>query len=118
MTGKSVSGRSSITQKAGIDTRARVVAYCHQVAKPVPLATLINIMSITSNEIHTPTIPALITVAEAAEICRVRDQNIIRELHRTCPTFPSVQLGRRTIRIDRDKLTAWLANGGVREVSL
>lgn len=88
-----------------------------QVAKPVPLMTLITIMSTTSNEIFTPTIPVLITVAEAAAICSVRDQNIIRELHRTCPTFPSVQLGRRTIRIDRDKLAAWLNAGGLKEVN-
>lgn len=57
--------------------------------------------------------PVLITADGAAKICGVSKQAVL-DLHhaRDRNGFPSVDLGKRTIRIDKRRLSQWLATGG------
>lgn len=61
--------------------------------------------------------PEMITPEQAAELCGCGKQ-VILELHHERDTngFPSVQLGRRTICIDKRRLKAWFHAGGLMEV--
>lgn len=58
--------------------------------------------------------PVLITADDAAKICGTTKQ-VLLDLHarRDENGFPSVQLGTRTIRIDKRRLNQWFATGGL-----
>ena len=58
--------------------------------------------------------PLLITPDDAAKICGVNKQTVL-DLHhaRSSNGFPSVDLGKRTIRIDKRRLNQWFATGGL-----
>jgi hypothetical protein len=58
--------------------------------------------------------PEMISTDEAAQLCKCGKQ-VILELHhdRANNDFPSVQLGPRTIVVDKTRLKTWLAKGGV-----
>ncbi len=58
--------------------------------------------------------PVLITTDDAAKICGTTKQ-VLLDLHarRDENGFPSVQLGKRTIRIDKRRLNQWFASGGL-----
>lgn len=58
--------------------------------------------------------PELITIADAAKLCGV-SKSVVEELHRDRGNndFPSVQLGPRTIKIDKRRLNQWIAAGGL-----
>lgn len=58
--------------------------------------------------------PVLITPNDAAKICGVSKQ-VVLDLHhaRSANGFPSVDLGTRTIRIDKRRLNQWFATGGL-----
>lgn len=58
--------------------------------------------------------PDMIKLEETATILDV-GKSTVEELHRDRATngFPSVQLGPRTVRVDRRRLNQWTANGGL-----
>lgn len=58
--------------------------------------------------------PVLITPDDAAKLCGVNKQTVL-DLHdqRDANGFPSVRLGKRTIRIDKRRLNQWFATGGL-----
>jgi hypothetical protein len=63
-----------------------------------------------------PPDPELIEIKEAAKICGCgvdTIQDLFRESHLN--GFPAVVLGKKTYRVDRRRLAAWLATGGLRE---
>jgi hypothetical protein len=59
-------------------------------------------------------VPELITMKDAAEICGC-DLSVINALvhDRAENGFPAIVLGRRTIRIDKARLQRWFMNGGL-----
>ena len=58
--------------------------------------------------------PDLITVDEAAKICVCDGSVILQLVHdRETNGFPSVVLGKRTIRIDKRRLQRWFQQGGL-----
>lgn len=58
--------------------------------------------------------PEMITLADAAKICGC-SRSVIEALHREHRQngFPSVQLGPRTINVDKRRLSQWLTEGGL-----
>lgn len=58
--------------------------------------------------------PELISVEQAAKLFQC-DRSVILALHhdRDRNGFPSVALGRRTIKIDKHRLNRWAADGGL-----
>lgn len=58
--------------------------------------------------------PELIRIADAAKICGVSGP-VIEALHHERDTngFPSIQLGPRTVRIDKRRLQQWFETGGL-----
>ncbi|HKX84591.1 MAG TPA: hypothetical protein VJL58_10265 [Pyrinomonadaceae bacterium] len=60
--------------------------------------------------------PDLIDLKEAAEVCRCGVDTINNLFAaRDANGFPGVALGPKTLRVDRVRLNAWLASGGLRE---
>lgn len=64
---------------------------------------------------QSPGDPELISVDKAAELCDNVDKSVILALHhdRHANGFPSVKLGPKTIKIDKRRLAAWFASGGL-----
>jgi predicted DNA-binding transcriptional regulator AlpA len=58
--------------------------------------------------------PDMISVAAAAKLLGC-SRNVVDALHRDrlANGFPSVQLGPRTISVDKRRLNQWLASGGL-----
>lgn len=58
----------------------------------------------------------LISISTAAKEMECSN-SVVEELVRECETtgFPAVQLGPRTIRIDRNRLRLWLNAGGLKQ---
>jgi len=58
--------------------------------------------------------PVLISVDDAATFCGC-SRSVLMELHheRAANGFPSIVLGAKTIKIDKRRLTAWFAAGGL-----
>jgi len=59
--------------------------------------------------------PDMISVDAACKLLDNVSKDIVLELHhnREVSNFPSVQLGPRTIKIDKRRLNAWIASGGL-----
>lgn len=58
--------------------------------------------------------PDLITTDEAADICDCDASVILNLFHdREANGFPGIVLGKKTFKIDRTRLNAWLARGGL-----
>lgn len=53
----------------------------------------------------------ILTIAEAAEICRVH-RSVVDSLIRR-EKIPHARLSERVVRIDRDKLLQWIKDGGL-----
>lgn len=61
-----------------------------------------------------PSEPEMIRLDEAARILAI-SESTVDELHRdrAANGFPSVQLGPRTVRVDKRRLNVWIAAGGL-----
>lgn len=64
---------------------------------------------------HAPSVePDLITVEQVADICDC-DKSVIHALVHDAEAngFPVVRLGKKTLRVDRQRLNLWMRSGGL-----
>lgn len=84
----------------------------NQVIKEMVREEVASVLSVNGNGRDAD--PVMITLADAAKICGC-SRSVIEALHREHKQngFPSVQLGPRTINVDKRRLSQWLTEGGL-----